>query len=101
MRGGPVSRESFSGWWAKFKSEELGQLLDQEDEAFDLLCGRARPRAPDETQGSRLTGRQLFEQKKVHSTSDLSFLGDEQCADEAVFEDLDGPLDDDSFENNT
>ena len=81
-----MTKESFQNWWSSFSTEELRDLLEREDEAFDLLCGRTRPR-PGEESLSRLTGRQLFEQQKVHSTSDISFLGD-QDIDEAVFEGL-------------
>ena len=85
MDGGAVTRESFKAWWTVFSKDELGTLLQREDEAFDVLSGRVR--VPEDASGghSKHTGKQLFEQHKVNSTSDLTFLGD-TAADEAVFE---------------
>lgn len=80
-----MTRESFLSWWTTFSREELGALLQKEDEAFDILCGRIKTGEEGNFGFSKLSGKQLFEQQKVNTTSDISFLGDTPN-DEAVFD---------------
>lgn len=80
LRGGPVTRESFAAWNAKFMAE-VG-------EARALQAKRQAEQTP-----IKLTGRELFERNKALATSDALAEGEEGegdvVLDASVFEGLD------------
>ena len=90
MKGGPVTRESFMAWNAKFLSEQ------QQQRRQETLAAAAAT-------GNRLTGRQLFEQNRALATSDMNYADANEAiveVDVGAFEGLDDlEIDDDDKED--
>ena len=79
LRGGPVTRDSFAAWNAKFMAEVK--------ETRALQAKRQAEQAP-----VKLTGRELFERNKALANSDALAEGEEEgdvVLDASVFEGLD------------
>lgn len=76
MKGGPVTRESFLEWNAKFLAELQAKSLT----------------AALSNSSNRLTGRQLFEQNRALATSDMNYADVNEAiveVDVGAFEGLD------------